>query len=296
MTDFSVKKKAYAKINLTLEILGTKRNDGYHDISSVMHKIPLCDELIFSINKNAAKNGVKLQAAGNEIPCDIKDNLAYRAAEKYLEKYTENSGKTAEISIKLQKIIPSGAGLAGGSADAACVLRALFEELGNISEKELFSIALSLGSDVPFCLSEHTCALCTGRGEIMTILPPLSGVYLSVIFPSEPLITAGIYAEYDRAYGEDYGKEKSEKFAYALSENRDKEEILSYMTNDFQTLCEKKCESVKKALEMLAKDGAKALMTGSGSAVYGIFTDREKFEKSKGKTYENGWKRFDYAL
>ena len=295
MTDFSVKKKAYAKINLTLEILGTKRNDGYHDIASVMQKIPHCDELEVC-GKTAFANGISLETSGNGIPCDERDNLAYKAAEKYLEKYTQKSGKKAEISIKLHKIIPSGAGLAGGSADAACVLRALFETLGVLNEKELFSIGLSLGSDVPFCLSEHTCALCTGRGEIMTILPSLSGVYLSVIFPEEPLITKGIYAEYDKENGEDYGKDNSQKFAYALSENKEKDEILSYMTNDFQTLCEKRCESIKKACTMLSRDGAKSLMTGSGSAVYGIFTEREKFEKSKGNTYENGWKRFDYAL
>ncbi len=292
-SEIIVKKKAYAKINLTLEILGTRRGDGYHDISSVMHKIPLCDELEISVNTLSDENKVNLRTLGNKIDCEIKDNLAYKAADAYLEKYSQKTGKHVEIFIELTKKIPSGAGLAGGSADASAVIGGLYDALGTLCEKELFDIALSLGSDVPFCLAKSKCALCTGRGEIMSELPPLENAFLSVIFPSEPLITKGIYAQYDGENADDYSKDLSDKTARALKTGAGAHEILSFMTNDFQNICEKKCAGIKKARESLSQDGARAMMTGSGSAVFGIFTDEKAYEKSAGNTYGKNFIRFD---
>jgi 4-diphosphocytidyl-2-C-methyl-D-erythritol kinase len=150
---------AYAKINLTLDVV-SKRSDGFHDIESVMHSLSLCDELIFTVCESD-KTEISLEIKGNDsLPTD-KNNLVCRAALLYLDKI----GESARIGVTLIKKIPSAAGLAGGSSDAAATLRAMNRLYdGRLSEDELLTLAASIGSDVPYCLVGGT-ALCEGRGE-----------------------------------------------------------------------------------------------------------------------------------
>ena len=269
-------KTAYCKINLTLEILGTKRADGFHDLKTVMHKIPLGD--IIELNTRQGTGRI-------DFSCDIdlcpkEDNLAYRAAEEYLKKYSEKTGKCADVSITLKKITPFGAGLGGGSADAATVLDMLTEKLGELSQEDVFEIASGLGSDVPFCLERHVCAYCTGRGEDCRDIDTLpKGVFLVVAKPIEGINTKGIYGEYDKKYGDDYSKSKSDNMERALA-NSDFSDIARSLTNDFETVCIPRLPEIDDIKKTMMKNRALcSQMSGSGSAVFGLF-DNESDSKS----------------
>ncbi len=262
----TIMQKAYAKINLTLEILGTRRGDGFHDIASVMHKVAsLYDEVAVH-----TKDEPGITLICDKDVCAPEQNLAFRAAEAYAASAEKRGTLIPGLLIELKKHIPSGAGLAGGSADAAAVLRALDELCGVLSEKELFALALSLGSDIPFCLYSGECALCTGRGEILEPLPELKNVQIEVRFPQTPLFTSGIYAEYDKRHGEDYTKNKSRLLAEALKREAPLQEYEHLLCNDFQELCEKRCPEIVILCETLSREGYAAQMSGSGSAVFGI--------------------------
>lgn len=273
-----MKKTAYCKINLTLEILGTRRADGFHDIKSIMHKIPLGDEIELYVDK--ASKGIVFEC-DSDI-CAPKENLAFRAAQDYLELYTKNTSLTCGVIIKLKKITPSGAGLGGGSADAACVLDMLQSLLGGVGDEELLLIAAGLGSDVVFCLDRYTCALCTGRGEICESISHLpSHVSLCVAKPYESLNTKGIYASYDGLFGEDYSKDNSDKMKYALK-IKDVSLIKELVCNDFEPVCIPRLSQIVLLKQSFLQNGAEfSLMSGSGSAVYGIFTDDLLCKKCK---------------
>lgn len=268
-----MKRTAYCKINLTLEILGTKRNDGFHDLKSVMHKIPLGDKIELFVKSGCGN----VTLACNRDVCDPCDNLAYKAAVMYLEKYKENTGKTADVVMRLEKITPTGAGLGGGSADAACVLDMLAVELGGVSRDETLEMAKKLGSDVPFCLERYMSAVCTGRGEICQNIAHLpDGICMVVAKPIESINTKGIYGEYDKAFGDDYSKSETEKMQSAL-ESGDLSEIAKCVMNDFEHVCIPRLseiETIKKQMKTLG--AAASQMSGSGSAVFGLFGDENK--------------------
>lgn len=268
-----MKRTAYCKINLTLEILGTKRSDGFHDIKSVMHKIPLGDAVEIQVKSG---NG-RIDLSCDSDVCKNEDNLAYRAAAMYLGIYNKNTGKTADVDIKLSKITPTGAGLGGGSADAATVLDMLQELLGGVSEDETLMLAKEIGSDVPFCLKRYTSALCTGRGEICENIDTLpKDICMIVAKPAESINTKGIYGEYDKKYGDDYTKDATEKMAVALK-NGKVSDIANCIVNDFECVCIPRLCEIGLIKDRLLGGGAVcSQMSGSGSAVFGIFDDRGK--------------------
>ncbi len=261
----SITKKAYAKINLTLEILGTKRNDGFHDIASIMMK---AENLYDEITLELSDDGIKLEC--DKDVCAPEDNLAYKAAQEIIFLYEKKFGKSFGVNISIKKNIPMGAGLAGGSSDAAAVIDGLSELSGGITDSEKHQIAMSLGSDIPFCLEAHKVALCEGRGEIITDLPALEGVEIKFLLPKTPLFTKGIYAEYDSQHGDDYTKSNSKQMAELIRQKADVDSILSVMCNDFQPICEKRCPEIADAVAELKKEGYYSQMSGSGSAVFGI--------------------------
>lgn len=154
----SIKAAAPAKINLTLEVLG-KREDGFHDIKSIMQTISLFDYLSFDICESD-KNEIILSGNSAQIPYDEK-NLVYKAIDKYLSKAGLNGYK---IKVYIEKNIPVEAGLAGGSTDAAAAFYALNTIFKKLNEHEIEQLCATLGSDLNFCLNGGT-ALCTGRGE-----------------------------------------------------------------------------------------------------------------------------------
>lgn len=268
-----MKRTAYCKINLTLEILGTKRNDGFHDLKSIMHKIPLGDEI-----ELFAKNGDgNITLTCSEEVCLPCENLAYKAAEMYLEKYRENTGKNADVEIRLEKITPTGAGLGGGSADAACVLDMLACELGGVSDEETLEMAKKLGSDVPFCLERYMSAVCTGRGEQCENTARLpEKTRIVVAKPVQSINTKGIYGEYDKAFGDDYSKSETQEMQKAL-ERGSLSDIAKHVMNDFEYVCIPRLPEIQDIKNEMKNLGAAACqMSGSGSAVFGLFDDMDK--------------------
>ena len=162
-----IKVKTPAKINLTLEVLD-KREDGFHNIQSIMHTISLYDYLSLSIEESEDLS-IILKGSSDEIPYD-SSNLIYKAAVKFLEAANINCGK---IEIFIEKNIPVAAGLAGGSSNAAGTFIALNYLFDNVlSESKINELCSSLGSDLNFCL-KGGCAICTSRGEIIEALPPV---------------------------------------------------------------------------------------------------------------------------
>ena len=273
----SVKEKAYAKINLHLDVLA-KREDGFHDISTVMHTVSLCDEVTVSIADSGRHNIRMVVDGGKWIPTDSK-NLCYVAAEKFIA----STGISADVTIKLKKRIPVSAGLAGGSADAAAVLRALNRVFDRpLTDKRLLNIAAGIGSDVPFCLLGGT-ALCEGRGEIMTRLP--DGLSLNVVIASsgEHVSTPVAYSLIDKMYFDFDGSIEAEGEAHLsqLLDSIKEKKLNCSLFNLFEAAVLPTCPGAEQLKNMLISLGAThAMMSGSGPSVYGVFADYADAERA----------------
>lgn len=286
----SVKEYAYAKINLYLDVL-SRREDGFHDVKTVMHTVSLSDEITVSV-KPSSKREITLILAGNsKLPADSK-NLAYRAADLFLDATLIN----AEVTVKLNKRIPVAAGLAGGSADAAAVLRALNRIFKKpLTEKRLLALAAELGSDVPFCLIGGT-ALCLGRGERIERLPDKLGLSLVVAIADEHVSTPVAYATLDEIYGGfSSAREDDPSPCYdALmtsvnSGNANDIKLYNIFENAVLPLCSG-AESIKR--KMLELGATHSLMSGSGPSVFGIFENDESAAAAKDALIDLGFRAF----
>ena len=266
-----ITKNAYAKINLTLEIL-EKRSDGYHNIRSVMQKVSLCDKLDFEF----WQTGIDLVC--DKFVCPPQDNLAYKAADLYIKKYMENTDKEFGVSIHITKNIPDKAGLAGGSADCACVLDTLYCEFGGVDYCDVEDIAASLGSDINFCLDKYRCALCTDRGIVLEKCRPFNGNVL-ICVPDAGMKTSDIYRRFD-ASPVYFNGNPSENVKKLLNSGKSGE-IYPYVKNSFAPICESECTEISDIKDTMTTLGACACeMSGSGSSVFGIFDNCEKMDKA----------------
>lgn len=259
------KLNAYAKLNLYLDITG-RRDDGYHLLETVMQSISLADEVTVVVSVG---NGITLSVSREDIPTDDR-NTAFRAAELFLEK----AGASGSVCIDIEKRIPSGAGMGGGSADAAAVLKALNTAFGEpLSESELLGIAAQVGADVPFCLIGGT-KLCRGIGEQMSDIPVTEGVFL-VVKPEFGCPTGEAYRKYDESPLEIHGG--LERFTAGLPGNYAPE-----MYSVFQKLySDRRIEDICARLTALGAKGA--MLTGSGSAVFGVFDNEAKAKRASGE-------------
>ena len=274
---------AFAKINLTLEILGTKRGDGFHDILSVIHKIPVGDRISLEITKTP-----DIDFSCSENVCANEENLAYRAFVLYRERAVKKGHENFGARIHVEKLMPTGAGLAGGSADGAAVLDLLNKSLGVMTDGEMHELSGTLGSDVPFCLEKHTCCLCSGRGEVMKDISPLRGVFCLVAKPNENLPTKGIYKSYDAIHGDDYTKDASFLMEKALASG-DMRGVSSLLVNDFEEICVQRLpeiDSLRK--DMLSLGAMNARMSGSGSSVFGLFDNKKDMKKCEKLFFDRG--------
>ena len=262
--------KARAKINWTLDIVG-QRSDGYHLMDMLMQPVTLADDITL-----APAEEITLTTGGSPLlPADEK-HLAFRAA-MALKKHT---GYPGGASIHVEKHIPVGAGMGGGSADAAGVLVGLNRLWGlNLPQSELEAIGLTLGADVPFCIRGGLTRT-TGIGENMEDLPCGRNWPLVVIQPCEGLSTKEIFT----AYHEGVVDSRPDNTAAALAlANGDAAALSAAMANVMQPVSEARRPSIHEAIEALKERGAfVAQMTGSGSAVFGAFTD----ELSAANAYE----------
>ena len=265
----AIKEKAYAKINLYLDCIG-KRDDGFHDIRTVMHSLSLYDDITVA-RPGSAKGTVRLELDGNRrLPADSR-NLAYAAAELFLKR----AGLRDDILIRLDKRIPVSSGLAGGSTDAAATLRALNRLYGKrFTDRALLSLAAELGSDVPYCLIGGT-ALCEGRGERLTRLPSKIFMHCVIAVDDEHVSTPAAYSMLDLRYSDFDGTVPTAK-AENLPEL---EEFLNGgvfpkngLYNIFESVILDTCPgalAIKK--RMLELGAISAMMSGSGPSVFGIF-------------------------
>lgn len=256
-----MKINAYAKINLTLDITG-RREDGYHLLDTVMQTVSLCDTI--EINRTG-KQGVRLLCDREYLPTDAK-NTACRAAMLFLSHCgLENEG----VEIHLEKRIPSRAGMGGGSADAAAVLRGLNEMFEtNLPDEALEALGAQIGADVPFCVRGGTCR-CTGIGEILQPITPMPQCKILICKPPVGMSTPRAYALLD-------SYPMTHQFAtpkmLAALKSGSLRQIGASLGNRFdETMKLMQVKAIKKT--MMSSGACGAMMTGSGSAVYGIFED-----------------------
>ncbi len=245
--------KAYAKINWDLFILGT-RPDGYHNLDSLVAQIDLFDTIEVVVSDGAEVN---VQSP----VCPGADNLCYKAASLVLERF----GQPLRIDIVIDKKIPHGSGLGGGSSDAAAVLKGLNEALGlNLVTSDLIEMGLKIGSDVPCFLFEDWRRM-TGRGEFVeTLRGPKHDLLL--VCPKAPLSTKKIYNLWDWGGSSSDPAELDARFCRPF--------------NDLQDPAEKVLPLIKEIADFLKAGGAKhTSMTGSGSSVFGVFDDKQQAEE-----------------
>ena len=266
---------AYAKINLFLAV-GDLRPDGFHDILTVMRRTSLSDDVILETVADGRSEITLTVTGGDAVPTD-KGNIAYRAAEKYLSV----AGITDSARIAIEKRIPVGAGLGGGSADAAATLRALDGIYGALSEEKILEIALSLGSDVPFCLFGRT-AICEGRGEVITPTNDTRDMHLVIAMKGRSVSTPAAFKLLDEMRrGEKTDVEKSKEHLAALLKYLSGDSKLpSILYNSFEFALGE-AESDVLYLKQRMKDFGVhlALMSGSGPSVFGIFPDKDSAER-----------------
>lgn len=272
-----ISKKAPAKINLYLRVV-KKRVDGYHDIISLMQLISLYDELTF-VQTNS---GITVKCPGSSLPED-ENNLVYRAAAGF---YAQTGAKPG-IEITLQKHIPVGAGLGGGSSDAATTLVTLNEMHGlPLTKKELLQLGESLGADVPFFIFGKT-AWAEGRGEILTEAPALPLFWIVLINPGFPVSTKEVYQ------GLNLGLTKK-IIDYSIPRFSSVKDMATGLTNDLEqvTLARHPVLEQIKAF-LLKNDALGAAMTGSGPTMFGVFTDEDSAQRVENiSAKQNGWLTF----
>ena len=255
---------APAKINLFLHVL-RKRADGYHDIFSLMQKISLYDELIFS----PCPQNIILECPGTNLPTN-ENNLIVRAAKAVFDYCDYRSG----IKITLHKRIPMTAGLGGGSSDAATTLMALNKVCSlNLKKTELLKIGAKLGADVPFFLFGNE-ALTSGIGDRLKHLNPLPPLNLLLIKPPFELSTKMVYQNLNLRLTR--GKNN-----YSIPRILDLSDIVHLLHNDLESVSLKMHPELVDLKKMLLSHGALgALMSGSGPTVFGIFRNGQEAEKA----------------
>ena len=249
-----------AKINLGLRITG-KRDDGYHNIETIFYPVSLCDALEFVAVPGPYEKD-NLTVTGISPGVDPEENIVMKAVLKLREKYSFPG-----LNIHLHKAIPHGAGLGGGSSDAACMLKSLNRHFGlSISEKEIKSMALDIGSDCPYFLDGDP-AFASGRGEILEAMNPvLSGYYLLLLNPGVGINTKEAY--------QNCRPQTPHTSLHLLAEG-DIKDWKELIFNDFEEFAFKKHPIIRQIKEDLYRHGALfSSMSGSGSSVYGIFSEK----------------------
>lgn len=252
---------ARGKVNLGLFVI-ERRKDGFHEIRSVLHAVEIADILVFQPYP-------KKRITASRGPRG-KNNLAYKA----LELLEEISHYPVNISVHIDKYIPIGGGMGGGSSDAATTMRTVCNSLAlGLMEKDLLEPGIRLGSDVPFFLSGYKAAMASGRGELLTPLRTYLKAYLTIYTPGFPIDTKWAYDELDKIKGFtplDEADERLEEVADCLI-GGDAAGLAEVIGNDFEKVVFKRYPEIKEAKEELIRAGAEvASLTGSGSCVFGI--------------------------
>lgn len=265
-----------AKVNLTLEIL-KKREDGYHEVRTILQKISLHDTLLVSLKKGEE---ISIITDNPDLPTG-KENLVYRAAQRILKKSDYKGG----VRVEIKKKIPLGAGLGGGSSNAAMTLKALNQLLGlDLSEKELMEMGVGIGADVPFFFLEGA-AIGSGIGERLEKIG-LPVLWYVLIYPNFEVSTRWAY--------QNFVLTKSQFHINLHKFTRTPADISRGLRNDLEGVVSKEYPQIGIMKKMLRSAGALgALMTGSGPTVFGIFSEERAasgaYEKVRRMVESKGW-------
>ncbi|WP_010246580.1 4-(cytidine 5'-diphospho)-2-C-methyl-D-erythritol kinase [Acetivibrio cellulolyticus] len=271
--------KARAKINLSLDVLG-KREDGYHDVRMIMQSIGLHDKVFLEAIDERC---IKVTCDKHWVPTDC-DNIAYKAAAVLMDKFDIPKG----ISIRIVKKIPVAAGLAGGSADAAAVLKGMNDIFSlNLKEDDLMQLGKSIGADIPFCIKGGT-MLAEGIGEVLTEIEPLRNVNIVLVKPRISVSTAWVYKNLE------IGKISSRpdtELLINLIEKKDIQNLGKNMVNVLEAVTINRHRVISEIKEKLVSLGALgSMMSGSGPTVFGVFGNRVTAEKAcKNINRDNTW-------
>lgn len=253
---------AYGKVNLALDVL-YKREDGYHEIKTIMQQIDLSDKLMIS----ERRGGVSISCDNRLVPLD-RTNLAYRA----WEEISKLTGTKTGLEIRIEKRIPVAAGLAGGSTNGAALIKALNEmwDLG-LTVQEMMDIGLKIGADLPFCIMGGT-ALAEGIGERLTPLKPLVGVPMLVANPGIQISTPYAYSRLKLT-----DKRIDIDMITTCIEKGELKCIANSLSNVMEDVIITENPVIGQIKDFMISNGALgALMSGSGASVFGIFEDHEK--------------------
>lgn len=273
---------APAKVNLSLAITA-KRSDGYHELQTVMQKIDLCDRLILTKKNNGISikcfNALAKDATPSTLP-ENEDNIAFRAAAAFFAKANIRGG----VEIVLEKKIPVAAGLGGGSSDAAAVLNGLntLYEMG-LSQASLLAIGQSLGADVPFFVSEHGAVFASGIGEVLHPVPSLLACWILLVNPGVLVSTKWVYDNFaltsspnTYTLGRDLALFSDSNWLKGMMPMLKKHGITN-LCNDLENVTLSQFPELVEIKNRFEDDGACfSLMSGSGSTLFGIFTDWQK--------------------
>jgi len=276
---------ASAKINLYLEIIGT-RPDGYHNLIMVLQSIDLADQIDL---RPSGSEAIYLHCNHPEVPQD-ESNLAYKAALLIAEKFPDAYAKYGGVDITIDKKIPVGAGLAGGSTNAAAVLVGL-NLMWNLklSQKQLEYLGSLLGSDVPFCVVGGT-MLATGRGEYLTSLPALDNFYVVLgKYRSLSVSTGWAYQTFRHQYletnqsdnvltGNYQQRGHSEKMVYAIA-RKNQEQIGQLLYNDLERVVLPQYPQVQQLREKFLQTGYPGMMSGSGPTVFALTQSHQEAQQ-----------------
>lgn len=263
-----MERTAYGKINLGLQVLG-KRPDGYHEVDMILQSISLADTITFTPAPDFG-----LETDRPDLPCD-DSNLMVKAAKAF----ARATGCAINYHLACTKRIFLAAGLAGGSTDAAAVLRGLNDLCGRpLDRAGLERLGATIGSDVPFCVYGGT-QRGRGRGEQMTVLPAAPLLWLVLVKPRElGVSTAWVYGEIDKAT--DREPVDLDGLEEALRQG-DRKRLLALMKNDLEQVTLKAHPELQDLKKAIAAQGAeKVLMSGSGPTLFGIFASRDEAEKA----------------
>lgn len=267
-----LKVKARAKINLTLDVLG-RRETGYHDVEMIMQQINLYD--VVTVSKITEQN-IELTCSDGFLPTDDK-NLAYKAAALMRDRFKLEMG----FKIHIEKNIPVAAGLAGGSTDAAAVIKAINTLCNlNLSVKQMQELGFTLGSDIPFCFMEG-CAVARGLGELLTPQRGFEHAWMVLVKPGFGVSTKEVYENLSIA---DIAEHPNTSQMMSALDRQSRHEILNGLCNVLETVTLKLHPKVSEVKSMLASYGADGvMMSGSGPTVFGFFNNYDR-AKSAHKT------------
>ena len=267
MNDYRI--KACAKINLGLDVI-KKLENGYHQVKMIMQTVDICDELLLE----RADSGIVLTSDCPELSMGT-DNLIYKAVRLMQETYRIPGG----VRIHLKKRIPIAAGMAGGSTDAAAAMKGMNRLYGlDVPLRDLMSLGLALGADVPYCLMGGT-ALAEGIGEKLTALPPAPDRFILVAKPDISVSTRFVYEHLDAAGLTEHPDIDGMR---AAIEQGSLQGILDRMGNVLETVTIPACPIIRQLKTRMRELGAvNSLMSGSGPTVFGIFLEEQKIRQAR---------------